>query len=115
MTNRRRKNKRKNLFFRLDGLTDKLKLYKFRKFFFLIFSLFIIMLFAGGDYGLIRMWQVNNNLSQMQKRVDLLRIKNIDLHAEKQLLLSDVSYRKLIAAEKYGMVSDKTLLCRLVK
>jgi len=73
------------------------------------------MLFAGGDYGLIRMWQLSRNLEKMRDEIDLLRIKNIDLIADKELFLTDNSYRKLIATEKYGMVPAGTVLCRLVK
>lgn len=77
--------------------------------------LILLMVFAGGDYGLVRMYQLSGSLTEMRQEVDLLRIKNIDLRTEKQLLLESESFRKLIATEKYGMVSEGTILCRLVQ
>lgn len=78
-------------------------------------AVFLIMLFCGGDYGLIRMYQLSGDLDRMETEIDRFRIKNIDLLAEKELLLNDNIFRKTIATEKYGMVSEGVLLCRLVK
>jgi len=86
-----------------------------KKFYLIGIFLLLIMLFAGGDYGFIRMWQLSGRLGEMRNKVDILRVKNIDLHSEKSLLSGDDSYRKSIATEKYGMVSKGTILCRLVK
>ncbi|GEM_PF-6015199 len=87
----------------------------FRKLFIAFGIIILVFILFGGDNGIIRVWQLSKQIDNAKYKVDYLRIKNVDLLRERNLLLHDVKYRKLVATERYGMVSKGTVMCRVVK
>ncbi len=84
---------------------------KLKKFLIITLVVFIGVLFARGECGLLKIYRLLTKVEKTQKEIDRLKVQAVDLNWEINRLKSDSQYIKLYAAEKYGYAkSDETII-----
>jgi cell division protein FtsB len=71
---------------------------------YIIITLFIFaaVLFAQGDYGLLKIFRLNDRINNTQAEITRLKVKATDLKWEIDKLKTDSLYIKIYATEHYG-------------
>ena len=76
--------------------------------------LFLVYIFLFGDYGAYRIWEQKREIEQLEKTIEVLRLKQERLKREIDLLQNDPEYVEKIAREEYGMVRKGEIIYRIV-
>lgn len=72
-----------------------------KKYFVIIFCVFIVVLFASGDYGLIKIYRLHNRIKETRQEIKRLQVQAIDAKWEINKLTTDSSYICRYASEHY--------------
>lgn len=84
---------------------------KLKKAFFVSIIVFIVVMFARGDYGLLKIYRLYNKIDSAEKEIVRLKVEAEDLKWELSKLKNDSTYIKLFAAEHYGYaMPDQTII-----
>ena len=75
---------------------------KLKRMFYLTIVVFLAVLFARGDYGLLKIYRLHSRIEDTQKDITHLRVEAEDLNWEINKLKSDTTYQKLYATDKYS-------------
>ena len=76
--------------------------------------LFLVQVFVFQDEGLYRLYQLKQQISASQDRIEALKTENARLEAERQRLLDDPEYLERVAREKYRMAKPGEKVFRVV-
>jgi cell division protein FtsB len=72
---------------------------------------FIAVMFARGEYGLLKIYRLYNRINDAEKEIVRLKVESEDLKWEINKLKNDSTYIKLFAAEYYGYaMPDQTII-----
>lgn len=63
---------------------------------------FLAVLFARGDYGLLKIYRLQSRIDEAEKEITRLKVQTEDLNWEIKKLESDTTYQKLYAADKFN-------------
>ena len=69
----------------------------------LLFGLFMLYVFIGGEYGFYRRWSLKQSAQGLREDIASLEAENARLQEEKALLTDDLDYIEKMARERYGM------------
>ncbi len=69
--------------------------------------LWLLYLFLGGDYGLLRIVSLKREIARVEARIVQLRAKKVALERERRLLEGDPATIERIAREKFGMTKEE--------
>ena len=84
---------------------------KLRRILYLTAFVFIVVMFARGDDGLIKIYHFNSKIEDAKQDITRLKVEAEDLNWEIKKLKRDSTYIKLYAAERYGYAkADQTII-----
>ena len=72
----------------------------------MLFVIFVLYIFIGGEYGLYRIWSMKRSARILREEIAVLQAENARLEEEKALLIDDLAYIEKIARERYGMKQE---------
>lgn len=87
----------------LKSAKGKLPKTKLKNFALLAGVLFLLVTFFGGDYGFLRLRQLQKKKQALQMHYKQVQAEILQLELEKNLLQNDPFYIEKIAREKYGL------------
>lgn len=80
----------------------------------LTFLVGVGVLFAQGDYGLLKIYRLKTKVKAAEKEVTKLKVKAADLKWETDKLKADSQYIQLYASEKYGYAKPEGQIIQFV-
>jgi cell division protein FtsB len=72
--------------------------------------LFILFFTVFGERGLLRIYHMNQEKQEVQKRLDELKVENEKLKREIEALKTDRRYLESIARKDFGLVRPKEVI-----
>ena len=76
--------------------------------------LVLVYVFLFGDYGVYRIWKQRQEIAQLERRIEELRLQKEELDRQIHFLKSDPQYIEKIAREEYGLVKEGEILYKMV-
>lgn len=73
-----------------------------KKFLILSGFVFLAVLFARGETGMLRIFRLHSRIDDAKREIEQLKVQAEDINWEIDKLKSDSTYIKLYAAERYG-------------
>jgi cell division protein FtsB len=80
----------------------------------LTFLVGVGVMFAQGDYGLLKIYRLKTKIKAAEKEVTMLKVKAADLKWETEKLKTDSLYIQLYASEKYGYAKPEGQIIQFV-
>ena len=78
------------------------------------FILFILFFTVFGERGLLRIYHLNKDRQELQRRADTLKLENESLRREIEALKTDRRYLESIARKDFGLVRPNEIIYRFV-
>ena len=76
------------------------------------FILFILFFTVFGERGLLRIYHLNKDQQELQKKADTLRTENENLRREIEALKTNRRYLESIARKDFGLVRPNEIIYR---
>jgi cell division protein FtsB len=76
------------------------------------FILFILFFTVFGERGLLRIYHLNKDRQELQKKADTLKTENENLRREIEALKTDRRYLESIARKDFGLVRPNEIIYR---
>jgi len=76
------------------------------------FILFILFFTVFGERGLLRIYHLNKDRQELQKKADTLKLENENLRREIEALKTDRRYLESIARKDFGLVRPNEIIYR---
>ncbi len=75
----------------------------------------LIIIFIFGDHGLLQLYHLRNERSEIQAHINSLREKRIELEGEKHRLETDYDYIEQLAREKFRMAKKGEKVFKVIE
>jgi cell division protein FtsB len=85
-----------------------------KKFALLTFFVGVGVMFAHGDYGLLKIYRLKSRIKTTEKEINQLKVKATDLKWETDKLKADSQYTQLYASEKFGYARPEGKIIQFV-
>jgi|WetSurMetagenome_2_1015567.scaffolds.fasta_scaffold264487_1 cell division protein FtsB len=85
-----------------------------KKFAILTFFVGVGVIFAQGDYGLLKIYRLKTKIKIAEKEVTKLKVKASDLKWETDKLKADSQYIQLYASERFGYAKPEGQVIQFV-
>jgi cell division protein FtsB len=76
------------------------------------FILFILFFTVFGERGLLRIYHLNKDRKELQKKAETLKMENENLRREIEALKTDRRYLESIARKDFGLVRPNEIIYR---